>query len=850
MNLAAGTVVGPYEIVGPLGAGGMGEVYRARDGRLGREVALKILPPSVAGDEDRLRRFELEARAASALNHPNVVAVYDVGRHEGAPFVVSELLEGGTLRDRLQDGALPPKRAIEYAVQMAHGLAAAHDRGIVHRDLKPENVMVTRDGHVKILDFGLAKLTRVEPDEREDAATFTRQTDPGKVLGTVGYMSPEQVRAQAVDLRSDLFSLGAVLYEMLSGRRAFKGDSAVETLNAILKEEPPELALSQRALPPGLDRVVRHCLEKRPDDRFQSARDLAFALQSIAAESGSQATRAFVAGPDRRRRWLPLALAAAGALLLAAAFWTGRETGDQGSPRFRLVTFKRGTVRSARFSGDGFVYSAAWQGRPVEVFSGRLDSPDARPLGIARATVFAVGRGGELAVTFDKDGPGGSMLARVAAEGGARRDILEGVREADWSADGSEFAVVRSTAGRARLEFPIGTPVHEAVNISQPRISPDGARVAFIQHPVLRDDRGSVVVVDRQGQAKTLSDGWASAEGLAWAPGGREVWFTATRQGAENALHAVTLDGAVRLLAAVPGRLVLQDVTADGRALVSRNEVYSEVRTHAPGEEAERDLSWHDFSRVADLSPDGRTLLLGESGEAGGTRYGVYLRTTDGAPAVRLGDGRAQALSPDGKWAAAIPLDPSSRVDLLPTGAGQARALQSPAIAQYQWVGFFPDGGRLLVFGNQPDGSLRLFAQDVATGDARPIAPAGVNLVGNTLSPDGTRLIAFDSATRTVNVYPVAGGPAEPLRGLQPNEVPLRWSADSRTILVGRADGTGFRVSRLDLATGKQELVQRLTPDTAGVVAVSGGVVTADGRAYSYNVLKILSSLYVVEGLR
>jgi eukaryotic-like serine/threonine-protein kinase len=847
VNLAAGTVIGPYEIVGPLGAGGMGEVYRARDARLGRDVALKILPKAVSTDEDRLRRFEVEARAASALNHPNVVAVHDVGRHDGAPYVVSELLEGETLRDRLQDGALHPKRAIEYAVQMAHGLAAAHDRGIVHRDLKPENVMVTRDGHVKILDFGLAKLTGKEQEPHEDAATFTRQTDPGKVLGTVGYMSPEQVRAQAVDLRSDIFSLGAVLYEMLAGRRAFKGDSAVETLNAILKEEPPDLALAQ--LPVGLDRVVRHCLEKRPDDRFQSARDLAFALQSIAAESGSQATRTFVAGPARRRVWALLAAVTALALG-TAAFFVGRETGGGAAPRFRLVTFKRGTVRSARFSGEGFVYSAAWQGRPVEVFAGRTDSPDARPLGIARATVQAVGRGGELALTFDQDGPGGSMLARVAAEGGARRDILDGVREADWTADGSAFAVVRATGGRARLEFPIGTTLYEAVNITQPRIAPDGSRVAFIEHPVLRDDRGSVVVVDRKGQAKTLADGWASAEGLAWRPDGREVWFTATRQGAENALYAVRLGGRVRLLAAVPGRLVLQDVAPDGRALVSRNEVYSEVRTRAPGEAEERDLSWHDFSRVADVAPDGRTVLLGESGEAGGTRYGVYLRPTDGAPAVRLGDGRAMALSPDGKWAAAIPLDPSSRVDLLPTGAGQSRTLQSPAIERYQWVGFFPDGRRLLVFGNEPGGALRLFAQDVATGEAKAIAPPGVGVIANTLSPDGSKVIAFDTATRTVQVYPVAGGAPEPLPGMAPNDAPLRWSADGRTVLVGRADGPGFRVSRLDLATGKQELVQRLTPDMAGVVAVSGGVVTADGRAYSYNVLKVLSSLYVVDGLR
>ncbi|HKQ97875.1 MAG TPA: serine/threonine-protein kinase, partial [Candidatus Polarisedimenticolia bacterium] len=300
MPLAPGTTLGPYTIVGPLGAGGMGEVYRARDARLQRDVAIKVLPPALVADPERLRRFEQEARAAGQLNHPNIVVVYDTGTHAGTPYVVEELLEGDTLRGRLAGGAIPARKAIDYARQIALGLAAAHQRGIVHRDLKPENLFVTPDGRVKILDFGLAKLVRPEmsggiPAEALTSAPTAAGTDAGVVLGTVGYMSPEQVRGQPADHRTDIFSFGSILYEMLSGRRAWSAPSSVETMNAILKEDPPDLGRSVADLPPGLERIVQHCLEKSPDERFQSARDLGFqleALSAIPASSGSGALAA------------------------------------------------------------------------------------------------------------------------------------------------------------------------------------------------------------------------------------------------------------------------------------------------------------------------------------------------------------------------------------------------------------------------------------------------------------------------------------------------------------------------------------------------------------------------------
>src|SRR5499427_8148604 len=285
--IPAGARFGPYEVVGLIGAGGMGEVYRARDERLKRDVAIKVLPSLFSQDRDRLRRFEQEARAAGGLNHPNILAIHDIGSKDGAPYVVSELLEGETLRSRLASGALSARKAIDYAVQVARGLAAAHEKGIVHRDLKPENLFITKDGRVKILDFGLAKVTRPEKSgvQASVVSTTPASTEPGVVMGTVGYMSPEQVRGQPTDARSDIFSFGAILYEMLSGKRAFQGSSPVETMSAILKEDPPELSATTRNVSPGLERIVRHCLEKSPEERFHSAHDLAFDLEALSGTS-------------------------------------------------------------------------------------------------------------------------------------------------------------------------------------------------------------------------------------------------------------------------------------------------------------------------------------------------------------------------------------------------------------------------------------------------------------------------------------------------------------------------------------------------------------------------------------
>src|SRR5271168_4051404 len=379
MNLAAGTKLGPYEIVSLLGAGGMGEVYRARDSRLRRDVAIKVLPAALSLDADRMRRFEQEALATAALNHPNILAVFDIGNSEGSPYVVSELLEGETLRDRLRSGAIPVRKALEYALQIAHGLAAAHEKGIIHRDLKPENLFVTKDARVKILDFGLAKLTQTDPGSNPSMATVTHgATEAGVVMGTAGYMSPEQIRGMTLDPRSDIFSFGAILYEMLSGKRAFHGETPADTMSSILKEEPPELSETNRNVSPALERIVHHCLEKNPESRFHAASDIAFDLEHLSGLSGSTARLASAAETPRRSKLLlgVVAGVAVAGVLYGLGWWTGKGRGIASQAEYQQITFRTGSIGNARFTPDGsIVYSAIWDGEPNQLYMSRADDP-------------------------------------------------------------------------------------------------------------------------------------------------------------------------------------------------------------------------------------------------------------------------------------------------------------------------------------------------------------------------------------------------------------------------------------------------------------------------------------------
>ena len=654
MTLPSGTKLGPYEIQSPLGAGGMGEVYRAKDTRLGREVAIKVLPESFASDPDRLRRFEQEARAVATLNHPNILAVHDIGTQEKTPYIVTELLEGRTLREQLDEGALPVRKAMQCAQQIANGLAAAHDKGIVHRDLKPENIFCTKDGRIKILDFGLAKQTtsRTAPATMSDATATSAQTQAGVVMGTAGYMSPEQVRGATTDHRSDIFALGAILYEMLSGQRAFKRDTAAETMTAILKEEPRELTGTNPAIPPGLERIVHRCLEKQPEQRFQSVADLGFAIEAL---SGTTNAAIPVAQGRSSRTWRTAGMAGVVLAALVAGWFAHRSiSGRSPTLAFHRVTYSRGTIFNARFSPDGktILYGAALEGRPVQIYAASKEFPESRPIDVKQSTLLSVSPTGELAILtnarrlphYEFQG----TLATMPMGGGAPREILQNVTAADWAPDGQSMATVHIVEGKYRLEYPQGKVLFETTgSISHARISPDAKMVAFLHHPSLGDDRGDVMVVGETSKARILSGGWESEEGMAWSTTKDEILFSAVRAGSDLDLLAVMLSGKTRVVLTEPGGVRLMDISPDGRMIVSHSEVQYVVAASVAGAQ-ERDLSWLDASFQPSLSADGKWILFSEGSADPTGQYSVCLRKTDGSPIIRLGEGLAYSLSPDG----------------------------------------------------------------------------------------------------------------------------------------------------------------------------------------------------------
>lgn len=866
MTLTTGTQLGPYEVLSLIGSGGMGEVYRARDSRLEREVAIKILPSKFSSDPDRLRRFEQEARAAGILNHPGIVAIYDIGTVDGTAYVVSELLSGETLRERLGGVALPVRKSIEFGLQIAHALAAAHEKGIIHRDLKPENIFITKDGRAKILDFGLAKLMSPSgPGEASMMQTIDPGTNPDVILGTIGYMSPEQVRAKATDHRSDIFAFGLILYEMITGKRAFHRDSAADTMSAILKEEPPEISTMTSAVPPALERIVRHCMEKNPEERFQSARDLAFDLEMISGASGSVSTMAAVRDSSPRSKPLRRIAAALVVLaLLVAAFVAGRQsvsvkakpspyTSENG---FKRLTFRRGYISAARFTSDGqsIVYSASWVGGLEELFVTRPQNPVSRPLGITDASLLSVSNEGEMAILLKPRFVTGwqrlGTLARVPIDGGAPREVLENVQDADWSRDGKNFAVIHQVGGKHQVEYPIGKVLYETTGwLSSLQISPDGKALAFMVHPTGGDDRGYVAMVNLNGKMKKLTDEYASETGLHWTPDGNEIWFTASKEGSnEQPIIAVTPDGNRRVVSIMLGNLILHDMNRNGNLLITRDSRRREIIALSPGETRERDLSWFDWSFCRYLTDDGKTMLFEEQGAGGGPNYSVFLRNTDGSPAVKLGEGYGYALSPDGNYVASILPSDFSHLTLLPTGPGESKIISPPDFAFFFSRGaWFQDGERMLIAGSQSGGPNRWWIYNIKSSGLVPVTPdlkAGLVLI----HPDQKSILA--PVENGFAFYPLNGGNPQPVAALTADDVLLNWTTDPKAVYVAQPRGIRVPVIRVDLQSGERSVLREITPsDPSGVAGGINILITPDGKYYAFTYRRVLSDLYLVPQL-
>jgi eukaryotic-like serine/threonine-protein kinase len=842
MRLSPGTRLGPYEVLATIGSGGMSEVYRARDSRLHREVAIKVVGEALTGDPGFLSRLEQEARLAGSLNHPNIVAVHDIGVHDGAPYVVTELLQGETLRERLARGPVPLSQALDWAGQMAQALAAAHSHGIIHRDLKPENVFLTRLGQVKLLDFGIAKATPRVTEPRglldptmSPAGSATRT---GAVLGTPGYMSPEQVRGEHVDSRSDIFSLGIILHELLSGQRAFRAGSIVESGYAILHDEPPPLPPS---VPPGVAQLVQHCLAKDPEARFQSARDVALSLEVL---RGTGATTPSTPLPPQgrtgRRLWR-FAWPALGLLLLLVAFAAGRSHRQiVRHPAIQQLTFHRGAVWAARFAPDGRTVhlSAARNGVLPESFTTTLDSRIVRGMGLGETQLLSVSPKGELAILrklqtapFVLQG----TLATVPQLGGTPRELATDVFGADWAPDGLNLAVVRTGPEGSTIEFPLGRVLFRSTGfVSDPRVSPAGDLVAFIDHPRSGDSAGRVTVVDRAGKTEIWSPLYDDAFGLAWIPGTEEVLVTGALPSDLDAIWATRRGSPPRLVYRGSGNLLVSDVNREGKALVIQRDWRQELVV-APRAGIARSVEWLDWASVSGISDDGKQVLSFESGVGASPNLLIVLQSVDQPAPTLLGVGRALDLSGDGRWALA--LDSAGSADglrLMPTGPGEPRPLTSTGLSRVYAGSLFRDAKRVALLGIHGNEGNRLFVHEMESGQSRAISPELGPTFHIAVSPD-QRWVASNEADGSMVLFPVAGGKPDRVTELGHDHYLIGW-LDDGTLLAFERSTLPAPVHQYDPRTRKISRFGTLSPpDLTGAQRVIKAVVTPDGKTFAFH---------------
>jgi hypothetical protein len=849
-----GKTIAHYEIIALLGKGGMGEVYRAMDRKLQREVAIKFLPSEMSQDPERLARFDREARTLATLQHPNVASAYGLEETPEARFLVMELVEGEGLDERMARGPIPLDQARPIARQIAAGLEAAHEKGIVHRDLKPANIRITKDGTVKVLDFGLAKAWTGPAGDvsLSNSPTITaHQTVQGVILGTASYMSPEQARGQEVDKRADVWAFGVILWEMLTGRRLFDGNTVSDVMAGVLRAEINEKALPADT-PSSVRRLLRRCLEREMKLRLRDMGDAALELDEI----GDEAAPAKGTGSSRRSAWLAILVVAVVGSVLATWAVTRRpgvEVAEQVRTQFDQKTFGQQAIFNARFlpEGQGIIFSEALRGNVPSLMHLSSAAKAPRRIGPSATHLLAVSRDGELAVLMDAKYQHHRVFTGtlgVMNLDGAPRPLVESVTDADWGPDG-QMAIVRKTGGNFLLEYPLGNVLYQTSGyVSDIRISPDGKQVAFLDHQWWLDDRGWLKVVDASGQVATISDEYWAIEGLAWTPDGQEILFSGSMGDIRMvALAANLADGRVRQILGSPVTITVLDVDGQGNWLVTDEDNCHGVAVHPAGAASDIDLTWLDSCWGPILAPDRKTLFF--TNGHGGNNYSVASRTTDGSPLITLGDGDLLAISPDGAWVAAKLATPPG-LTLYPTGTGAPRQLDRGPLVQYQDAWWFPDSQHLLITGTEANGPVRCYRQAISGGPPERIDVPGIEkAVMMTL--DGEAMLGMATDLNWY-LFPLGGGEPRPVPGLLASDEVSSWNREGTAVYVRENNLVPADFIRVDLATGRRSSGLTLGPEPVpGMLWVHDfGPILDPEQGYTYSYQRMLNQIYVVRNER
>jgi hypothetical protein len=861
MPIAPATRFAHYEVIALLGAGGMGEVYRARDLRLGREVAIKVI--KAGQPKDAVARFGVEARAAGGLNHQGIVAVFDIGEYDGQPYVVTELLEGETLRQKLTLGPMGARKAAALGAQVARALAAAHARGVIHRDIKPENLFVSQDGNVKILDFGLAKLRGADRSPQTETMSLT---GPGVMLGTVPYMPPEHARGAEVDERGDIFSFGVTLYEMVAGRRPFTGGSMADVLTSILREEPPPLPPN---VPIAMQALIRRCLEKDRDDRFGSARDLGFALEAAVLEgastSGSSVSQRFetvssagsgalpadasskaVTPPTTKAPWARRLLwPVVTLLLMALTLAATRQFSKPGHPVFRRVSFGHEVVTRARFGleEDTVVFSSRVDGRLPRLFVRRRGQDYPTPLDFEDADLLSVSSNGELALLMSPRirSPflATGRLARAPMSGGAPRDVMDGVALAEWAPDGESLAIVTDDGGVARIEFPRGTTLFETAGIIQAlRFSPLGDQIAYLHQPVRGQGTMELMVMPLKGAPASIRPrlSFGGIPSMAWQADGKGILI------GEEDVHLISVNGDRETVLTLPGNVTVHDVDSQGRWLLDDHEQRADVVASVNGAPP-RLLAHQSFSLATALSPKGDLLAFSESGPG---RLRACLRRLSDDSVVELGGGLPTAFSPDGRYVLTLAAGPGT-VTLLPTGVGDPKTLPGIRSESVDFGAFSSDGRHVAFIETQKAGGVRVFVQNVEGEPSQTTLFSGKAPWSGVIFDADSKAVITATSNDGLSVLPLDGGKARPIPGTLAHDLPF-MVGDRQTLYLQRIEDLPGRMYAVDMKTGARKIAYEMAAsDPAGVIGYGPGAVTADGRTWAMTVHRHLSRLMIAQ---